>query len=76
MIVTRPYRIKDSSSRELLNKMAGSVNFMWNYCNDISSRSIQERGVFLSNFDLDSLLSGSSKLYERKRREFSKSSKS
>lgn len=35
-----------------LREMAKSVNFVWNYINEISSRSIREKGVFLSRFDL------------------------
>ncbi|MDY7219279.1 hypothetical protein TOI97_06835 [Denitrificimonas sp. JX-1] len=32
--------------------MARSVNFVWNFVNELSQRSIKERGVFLSAFDM------------------------
>ena len=42
--------------------MARSVNFVWNYLNELSQRSIHERGVFLSAFDLDRYTQGAGKL--------------
>ncbi|MDY7219586.1 hypothetical protein TOI97_08425 [Denitrificimonas sp. JX-1] len=32
--------------------MARSVNFVWNFVNELSQRSIKERGVFLSAYDM------------------------
>ena len=32
--------------------MARHVNFVWNYVNELSHRSIKERGVFLSAYDI------------------------
>ncbi|MDY7220511.1 hypothetical protein TOI97_13225 [Denitrificimonas sp. JX-1] len=32
--------------------MARSVNFVWNFVHELSQRSIKERGVFLSAFDM------------------------
>ena len=41
--------------------MARSVNFVWNYINALSHRSIRERGVFLSAFDLHPYTKGAGK---------------
>lgn len=53
-------RVKDRH-RPLLNQMARSVNFVWNYVNDLSSRSIRERGTFLSAFDIHPYTKGAGK---------------
>jgi IS605 OrfB family transposase len=45
----------------VLSAMAREVNFVWNYCNETSFRSIQERHKFLSGFDLQKLTAGYSK---------------
>lgn len=42
----------------VLRRMARAVNTCWNYCNALSSRSIRERGVFLSAFDLHPYMKG------------------
>jgi len=60
-IKTLRVRIKDRHS-PLLNQMAREVNFVWNYTNELSSRSIRERGKFLSAFDIAAYTKGSSKL--------------
>ena len=54
-------RVKDKHAAKL-SRMAASVNFVWNYINDLSQRSIRERGIFLSNYDLHKYTSGSGKL--------------
>jgi len=38
MILTYRYRIKDSTSKAKLKRFASSVNFVWNYINDLSSK--------------------------------------
>jgi hypothetical protein len=48
---TLKVRIKDRH-RSLLQQMAWSVNQVWNYVNELSLRSIRERGVFLSAYDI------------------------
>lgn len=60
MIKTLKLRVKDKHIK-VLNEMAKSVNFVWNYINDLSSRSIRERGAFLSEYDIDKYTKGSSK---------------
>ncbi len=41
--------------------MAKSVNFVWNYINELSHRSIKERSVFLSAYDLHPYTKGAGK---------------
>ena len=53
-------RVKDNHAH-LLNKQAKAVNFVWHYINELSSRSIKERGVFLSEFDLHPYTKGAGK---------------
>ncbi|MGI6408899.1 MAG: hypothetical protein ACOX0Y_09465 [Thiopseudomonas sp.] len=38
--------------------MARSVNFVWNYVNELSHRSIKEQGVFLSAYDIQKYTQG------------------
>jgi hypothetical protein len=56
-IKTLKVRVKDKHAAQL-NNMARSVNFVWNYINELSHRSITERGVFLSGFDIDKQTKG------------------
>jgi len=56
---TLRYRIKDASELNRLHKLARSVNFVWNYCNDTSYNAIRNHGKFLSAIDLKNLTSGS-----------------
>ncbi|MGB0468592.1 MAG: RNA-guided endonuclease InsQ/TnpB family protein [Pontibacterium sp.] len=57
---TLKVRVKDRHI-PLLNRMARSVNFVWNYINELSHRSIKERGVFLSAFDIHPFTVGGNK---------------
>jgi putative transposase len=57
---TLKVRVKDKHAAEL-HRMARSVNFVWNYVNELSSRSIRERGVFLSAYDMDRYTKGAGK---------------
>jgi transposase len=41
--------------------MAGSVNFVWNFCNETSLKAIRNYSDFLSGFDLNKLTSGCGK---------------
>lgn len=86
MILTYKYRIKDSVSRKKLTKLASSVNFVWNYINDLSYRSLKMNNKFLSEFDINKYLAGAasglslhstslqevSKTYANNRRTFKK----
>ena len=57
---TLKVRVKDKHT-PLLNTMARSVNFVWNYVNELSHRSIRERGVFLSAYDVQKYTNGAGK---------------
>lgn len=57
---TLKVRIKDKHRVGLLKK-SNAVNFVWNYVNDLSSRSIREKGVFLSGYDLQDYTKGANK---------------
>jgi len=59
-IKTLRVRIKDRHCA-LLSAMAREVNFVWNYVNELSSRSIRERGQFLSGYDIDAFTKGASR---------------
>lgn len=58
IIKTYKFRIKDSTSSKKLNDMARSVNFVWNYCNEASIKSIGYHSKWLSGYDLMNLTSG------------------
>ena len=59
-VKTLKLRIKDKYAG-VLSAMACEVNFVWNYCNETSSRAIRDRHEFLSAFDLQKLTAGYSK---------------
>jgi len=61
MRITRKFRIKDSTSRKQLCQLAGAVNYIWNYINDLSHKNIKQYDRFLSEFDINNYLSGGSK---------------
>lgn len=54
---TLKVRVKDKHA-SVLRSMARDVNMVWNYCNEVSTRALRERGKFLSGFDLNNLTSG------------------
>ena len=54
---TLKLRIKDKHSNQL-NKLAGAVNFVWNYVNDLSFKHLQRTGKFFSAYDLASYTKG------------------
>ena len=56
-IKTLKVRVKDKHAAHL-NQMARSVNFVWNFVNELSQRSIKERGVFLSAYDVQKYTQG------------------
>ena len=58
---TLKVRIRDKHAAQL-REWARSVNFVWNYINELSTRSIRERGTFLSGYDFHRYTSGSGKL--------------
>lgn len=61
MIITKKYRIKDSTSKKKLRAMANSVNFVWNFCNETSVAYIDKKSKWLTNYDLHKETAGCSK---------------
>jgi len=59
-IKTLKVRVKDRHAAEL-SRMARSVNWVWNYINDLSFRSIKEHERFLSAFDFHPYTKGANK---------------
>jgi len=57
---TLKVRVKDKHAKRL-SAMSRSVNFVWNYINELSERSIRERGKFLSAYDLHPYTKGAGK---------------
>jgi putative transposase len=57
---TLQVRVKDKHAKHL-SAMARSVNFVFNYVNDLSHRSIKEHGRFLSAYDLHPFTKGAGK---------------
>ena len=51
-------RIKDKHANQL-NKLAGAVNFVWNYVNDLSFKHLQRTGHFFSAYDIATYVKGS-----------------
>ena len=58
---TLKVRVRDKHVKTL-NAMAYAVNQVWNYCNELSHRSIRERGNFLSGYDLQNYTKGAKEL--------------
>ena len=59
-IVTLQFKIK-SLKPSLIAKLrlgAMEVNTAWNYCNEISSKAIADRHIWLTHFDLNTLMTG------------------
>lgn len=50
-------RVKDKHAKTL-QRMAKSVNLVWNYINELSSRAITERRQFLSAYDIQKYTNG------------------
>lgn len=66
---TYKFRIKDSTHKAMLTRKASSVNFIWNYCNEISQKSALRRSgnklrQWVSFYDLSKLIKGASRELE------------
>ena len=59
-IKTLKVRIRDKHAQEL-SRQAQAVNFVWNYLNDLSHKSISERNKWLSAFDMHQYTKGANK---------------
>ena len=57
---TLKLRVKDKHSRKL-DQLAKSVNFVWNYVNELSLRAIREHGRFMSAYDIHPSTKGAGK---------------
>lgn len=57
---TLKVRVKDKHAKQL-QAMSRSVNFLWNYINELSIRSIKDHGRFLSAYDLHPYTKGAGK---------------
>lgn len=57
---TLKVRVKDKHARALA-RQAQAVNLVWNYLNELSHRSIKEKGRFLSAFDMHKYTVGAAK---------------
>lgn len=55
------FRVKDATTSIHLNQMARSVNYVWNYCNDVQRQALKWRKKWPSGFDLNKLTSGVAK---------------
>ncbi len=55
---TLKLRIRDKHTDQL-NRLSGSVNFVWNYVNDLSYKHLQRTGKFFSAYDLNEYTKGS-----------------
>ena len=58
---TLKLRIKDKHATQL-NRLSGSVNFVWNYVNDLGYKYLQKTGKFFSAYDLNEYTKGSGEL--------------
>lgn len=59
--VTYRFRIRDSSCRATLCKMAGAVNFTWNFCNTAVKDAYDYNGGWLDAYGLQKLALGVNK---------------
>lgn len=61
MIKTFRYRIKDATDGAKLDKLARSVNFVWNFCNETQEHALCWGMRWPTGFDLNKLTAGSGK---------------
>jgi putative transposase len=59
-VITFQYRVKDSTSRKHLMRMACAVHTVWNYCNEVSMLAWRRERRWLSAYDLHGLVTGTS----------------
>lgn len=57
-MITYQYRIKDSQHRKHLIRLSYAVNYVWNYCNEVSMLAWRRDRKWLSTFDLINLTAG------------------
>jgi IS605 OrfB family transposase len=59
-IRTLRFRVKDKHA-PMLGKLAGQVNFVWNYCNETTAKAWARDRKWLTGYDLDKLTAGAGK---------------
>ena len=59
--MTHQYRIKDSTSGKHLTQLSYSVNYTWNYCNQVNTERWAKFRKTFSNYDLHKLTAGCGK---------------
>ena len=59
--LTYRFRIKDATSGKHLGKMASAINYVWNYCQEVSLLAWRRDKKLLSAYDLHTLTAGTSK---------------
>ena len=57
-MLTYRYRIKDATSGKHLQRIAWAVNYVWNFCNEVSLLAWRREKRFLSAFELINLTAG------------------
>ena len=57
-MITYQYRIKDSPHRKYRIRLSYAVNYVWNYCNEVSMLALRRDGKWLSAYDLHKLTAG------------------
>jgi len=60
---TFKFRLKSKNTKHL-SRMSNAINFVWNYCNDVSAQYLDKKGKWLSGFDLNRLTSKCTKELE------------
>jgi len=60
-VKTFQFRIKDSTTKKKLDKIASAVNFVWNFCVEQQKWGRSRSRKFLSAYDFQKLTAGSSK---------------
>ena len=59
-IKTLQVRIKDKHAK-VLRQLSNEVNFVWNFCNELSLKHTQRTGKFMSGYDLQKYTAGACK---------------
>ena len=53
-------RVKDKHCA-FLNSLAKEVNFVWNFCNELSTKHTERTGQFMSSYTMDKYTAGATK---------------
>jgi putative transposase len=61
VILTYRYRVKDRTSAKHLRRMAGAVNFVWNFCRETQREAERRHARWPHRFDFTRLMAGATK---------------